>query len=321
MSQESAAGIVEASTIRKGWWLAFARCADHAATFVTQVLIARWIGPDDFGDFAVALLVFTIVDGATESGVAAALVHRDIVERKHLDVAWTLSVIRGLTLGGLMLVTAPLIAALADAPAATPLIRWMALVPPLRALCSPAMVALERRLAYRRLACCSLIESAAMFAATIALVPVLDGAGPLVGGIIVGEIARLVASYAFAPHAPGLKVDRNATADLLRYGRWVTGSSIALLLLLYMDDAVVAGMLGAGALALYQLAYQVAGMPASETSMVVGQVAFTAMSRLATSRQRLALDAPELRVGRIPGDSHGRRPRGDGRTAHRCAPR
>jgi PST family polysaccharide transporter/lipopolysaccharide exporter len=68
----------------------------------------------------------------------------------------------------------------------------------------------------------------------------------------------------------------------------VTGSSIALLLLLYMDDAMVAAMLGAGALAVYQMAYQVAGIPASEISLVVGEVAFTSMSRLRDEPARLA---------------------------------
>jgi PST family polysaccharide transporter/lipopolysaccharide exporter len=85
--------------------------------------------------------------------------------------------------------------------------------------------------------------------------------------------------------------------QLLRYGRWVTGSSIALLALLYMDDAVVATTLGAGSLAIYGIAYQVAGVPATEISLVAGQVAFNAMARVREDRERLAryfLDSYEL---------------------------
>jgi PST family polysaccharide transporter/lipopolysaccharide exporter len=139
-----------------------------------------------------------------------------------------------------------------------------------------------------------------MFAVTLALVPVLAGPWPLVVGIIAGEVGRLVASYALAPHRPRSSFDRARVADLLRYGRWVTGSSIALLFLLYMDDAMVAGLLGAGALAVYQVAYQIAGIPASEISLVVGEVAFTSMARLRDEPARLArsfLQSYELVAG------------------------
>jgi len=149
-------------------------------------------------------------------------------------------------------------------------------------------VTLQRGLAYKRLAIASLVETVAMFAVTLALVPVLDGPWPLVVGIIAGEVGRLIASYALAPHRPRSSFDRARVADLLRYGRWVTGSSIALLFLLYMDDAMVATLLGAGALAVYQVAYQIAGIPASEISHVVGEVAFTSMARLRSEPARLA---------------------------------
>jgi O-antigen/teichoic acid export membrane protein len=187
-----------------------------------------------------------------------------------------------------MLLAAPLVAAWVGSPESTALIRWLAVVPVLRAASSPALVTLQRSLAYRRLAACSLVETVAMFVATLALIPVLDGPWPLVGGIIVGELGRVVASYAFAPHRPRSRFQRARATELLRYGRWVTGSSIALLLLLYMDDAVVAGVLGAASLAVYQLAYQIAGVPASEISMVVGEVAFTSMARIRDEPARLA---------------------------------
>jgi O-antigen/teichoic acid export membrane protein len=288
---------ISAATIRRGWWLALARTSDHAVTFGLQVLIARWVGPAEFGALATALLVVTILDSLTESGLAAALVHRSEVDDEHLDVAWTIGILRGVGLALLMLAIAPAIADLVDAPDATGLIRVLAVVPVLRSLRSGALPVLERRLAFGRMALCGLAESTVLLLGTLCLMSFVAGVAPLVAGVVLGECARVLASYAVARHRPRLRFDAVIAGQLLRYGRWVTGSSIALLALLYMDDAVVGATLGAASLAVYAIAYQVAGVPATEISLVGGQVAFNAMARVRDDRTRLTryfLDSYEL---------------------------
>ena len=78
--------------------------------FAQGVVVARLLAPSDFGVFAVALVVHSIVVNVSELGVSAALIRDDEDEaRAGAPTVATIAIVTSLVLGALMALTAPLL--------------------------------------------------------------------------------------------------------------------------------------------------------------------------------------------------------------------
>jgi O-antigen/teichoic acid export membrane protein len=100
----------------------------------------------------------------------------------------------------------------------------------------------------------------------------------LVAGRLAGAAVRLLASYLLAPRRPRLVWDRRELRELRAYGKWLTASSICLLVLGQGDGTYVGKVFGASALAFYQWAYRLSNLPATAISEVIALVMFPAYS-------------------------------------------
>ena len=102
---------------RSAAWSTLDVMVGRGGQFAQGVVIARLLAPDDFGVFAVALVVHAIVINVSELGVSAALIRDDddTVRRSAPTVA-TIAIVTSFVLGALMAVTAPLLARLLGSP-------------------------------------------------------------------------------------------------------------------------------------------------------------------------------------------------------------
>ncbi len=88
-------------------WSALNVIASRSSQFLVGIVVARIVSPNDFGVFAVALVVQAIVINVSELGVSAALV-RDTANARFLaPTVATLSIANSALLTVLMIATAP----------------------------------------------------------------------------------------------------------------------------------------------------------------------------------------------------------------------
>jgi PST family polysaccharide transporter/lipopolysaccharide exporter len=164
-------------------------------------------------------------------------------------------------------------------------------------LCSIGLVLLRRELEFRKLAYLELgSEILSLCTAVIAAV-LLRNAWALVVAVLSKVFIVLAGSYLVHPYRPRLRWQGPAAKDLLGYGRYILGAGIANYFLTQGDNAVVGRMLGTAALGLYGMAYNLANMPSTTITSVIGQVAFPAYAKLQHDRQ--ALVGAYLRVLKV----------------------
>jgi O-antigen/teichoic acid export membrane protein len=85
------------------------RIAIRGAQLLRTVILARLLAPDDFGLMAMATITILLVESLSRTGFRNALVQFDRDIDDHIDTAWTVEVLRGVVLGGLVFAGAPLI--------------------------------------------------------------------------------------------------------------------------------------------------------------------------------------------------------------------
>jgi len=244
------------------------------------VILARILAPDDFGTMGVALLTMGALQTFSESGFHAALVQKKENIREYLDSAWTVSVLRGGVLAGLLWLVAPFAVEFFDAPAALPIVRVIAAALLVQGCTNVAVVLFQRELEFHRQFVYQALGTFVDFAVAVGCAWWLGSVWALVWGLLAGETTRMIASYLVHDYRPRFRLDRQKLAELWRYGRWILGSTVLTFLLTQGDDIVVGRLIGASALGLYLMAYRISNLPATEFSKLVATVTFPAFAKI-----------------------------------------
>jgi O-antigen/teichoic acid export membrane protein len=272
---------LDTKIMRSSAWAVLGYGGTQALSFVTMLVMARLLAPDDFGVVALALAILAVAQVAQESGLGAALiVHRGDLRR----AAASVSVCSPLIACGLYLVcfaAAPVVAEIFDEPQLTSVMRVMALGLVLRGLTIMPLSLLQRGMQFRSITVMELFAGVAQAATAIALG--LSGAGvwSLVAGQLALGFAQLVLAWCLTPLRPSPFEARLKTLrGLMRFGRHVGIANLINYGNANSEGIVVGRVLGATALGYYTIASRHATMPVNVIGHILGRGVFPALSRV-----------------------------------------
>lgn len=247
-------------------------------TFAIGVALARILGPDDFGTFAVALLALTAVLSFNELGVSLAIVRWPESPRAIAPTVQTLCTISSVTFFLVAAAFAPAFCSAMGAPEATDVVRLLGFSVVINGLVATPAALLQREFrAGRRLLIDQIMSWGSAF---ISIGCALGGMGAMSLGVgrVVGAVAGAVLFVIFEPIKFGY--DREIARRLLKFGLPLAGSSVVLFSVVYVDQFVVGSVIGPVALGLYVLAFQVSNWPVNVFSRPVRDVSPAAFARL-----------------------------------------
>lgn len=269
-----------ASVARAGIFVLAGNIVLRLAGFIRAILIARLLAPDEVGRFALVAAILGVFEVVTHPGIHDALVQGDEVGEQKIRTGWTLLIVRGLLLSGVVYATADWASVMVREPTISPLIRWMAVIPFVRSLASMDIPLQRRVLNMRAVMTNLLIGSLVETLATVLFAIRWHDASALVVGAICGAVVQSAASYGAGAFRPRLGVAIAEARELLLYARWRFLWGIFFYVSTQGDDLVVGRVLGVAPLGFYRVAYRLGFFPASITMSTVDQVTFPALARL-----------------------------------------
>jgi lipopolysaccharide exporter len=269
-------------------WSAASTVARFALQLMAQVVLARTLGPDIFGVFAIGMVVLTFATFVSGFGFSWSLLQRATLSDEDVRFAWTWQIIVGLATMLALYLLAPLLAAYFREPRAQSVIEWLSLACLLTAAAAPATYLLQRDLNFRAVGLVQVGSYAAGYIA-VGLPMALMGQGEasLVAAWLVQAAVQLAASYALKPHAVRPLFWYAGARSAVGTGHTVFFTNIVNWLLNNLDRVLIGRLLNAQALGLYNVAYNLATMP---NTLLLGalQPAFLAAGA------RLQNDLPRL---------------------------
>jgi PST family polysaccharide transporter len=270
-------------------WTSLGTGGQAVLQLVVLAILARLLTPADFGLAAAALVVVGFSAVFSQLGIGPAVVQRLDLEVSHLRAAFTISVLLGLLLGGLVWGTAPLVALFFRLDGLTPLLRVLAFVFPVQGLSVVADSLLQRELRFRGLAAVEVVTVAAGYGAVgVPLAALGFGAWALVLAHLTQNVLRTVLLFALRPHPVRPLLAPRPCADLLYFGGGYTASRFSNYAAGQSDNLVVGRWLGAEALGVYGRAYQLMAGPAVVFGNILDRVLFPTMAQLQREPERLA---------------------------------
>jgi O-antigen/teichoic acid export membrane protein len=270
-------------------WTGWGRVANAALQLGIVGVLARLLSPADFGVVSAALIVVGLSSIVSQIGLGPAIVQRRDLEPRHLDTAFTASVLLGILLGAVVWIVAPFVASVVRIPAAAPVLRALALTFPIQGLGLVSEALLRRDLAFRWLANRDVIAYAVGYGGVGVTLAVL-GWGPW--ALVAGQLAQtaLRTAMLLIAHPPRRRGAGEwlAFRELMYFGGGFTIARLANYAALQGDNVVVGYALGPSALGVYGRAYQLMAAPAHGIGLVLDSVLFPAMAKVQDDAARLA---------------------------------
>jgi PST family polysaccharide transporter len=189
----------------------------QAASFLIFLVLARVIGPAQYGIFAIAMALFTLLTIVQYYGFADAIVQRARIDDCFLDTVFWCDLILSLGLIGLAQAVAGFAAGLFGDPVLEPMIRVLSVLSLLQAAVTVPTALCRRALQMQVLAARTLLSYLAGGCVGVILAFRGYGVWALVDSQVVQYVVILCVMYWRSPWRPGFHGDTRALRELLRF--------------------------------------------------------------------------------------------------------
>ncbi len=273
-------GTLKNRVFRAGFWVFFSSSLLILLSLARNIILARLLFPEIFGLMGICLMVLRGVELFTETGFAAALIHRQENYEEAKETAFTLIVIRGFFLTLLLFAFSPFIASYYGKIELSALIKVLALTIVFKSFGNINIITNQKNLDFKKITLFQQFISVLDFSITITLAFFLKNIWALVIGQVITSILGAALSYFFIPGRLKFYFDKNIAKSLFGYGKYVTGITIVLFTASEIDNAFIGKILGMDMLGYYVIAYSLANLPATHISKIASRIMFPAYSSI-----------------------------------------
>lgn len=275
----------EAEPLRKTagralWWSVANNIVGRLGTTLVGIVLARILVPEDYGAYAVALVVLNALWSVNELGVSLAIVRwpGDVGR-----IAPTVSTVALGTSALLWVVTffvAPLVADALKSPDAVWIIRVLALAIMIDAVTAVPAACMTRDFMQRERMLVDMAGFLTGAVTSIALAVAGFGAWAFVCSVLLGNVVNAVFIVRCAPRRTKFGFDRQIARELIGFGLPLALASLLMVGLLNIDYVVIGAHLGPVALGFYLLAFNLSAWPVNMFSTPARRISLPLFARL-----------------------------------------
>ena len=267
-------------TIRGG----LARGCAQAAYFVIRLgsfmILARLLGPKDFGLVGMVTAFTGVLDLFRDFGLSVATVQRTNVTEEQISTLFWINIVFGAVLAVITLAMAPVIAAFYHEPRLVGVTAALALGFVFNAAGIQHSAILQRNMRFTTMAVIGVTAMA--LGTTVAIIGARAGYGywALVANTVSIPLMVTIGSWLATRWIPSKPHRRSGIRSILRFGGAVTFNGLVVYAATNLEKVLLGRFWGPTAIGIYGRAYQLVNIPISNLNTAAGEVAFSALSRL-----------------------------------------
>ena len=268
-------------------WGAVGKVGTLTINFLTNLVLARLLMPEDFGAIAMLAIFLAVSNIFIQGGLGAALIQKKNPERRDYSTVfyWNLAV--ALVFYLILYVSAPLIADYYALPLVKPLLRVQSVVLIIQSFSIVQYTQLQKQMNFKAL---SIRNMAAALAGTLIAIPLaLRGFGPwsLVASAILASIVNVLLLWKMSSWRPSWEFSLDSLKNLFSFGGLMLLSSLAETLYTNLQGLIIGKRFSASDLGYFSQAKKLEEIPVTGLSSIVNDVTFPAFSSLQDDSERL----------------------------------
>lgn len=263
--------------------IAFGVGATNVLRIASSMTLTRLLDSSAYGVVGVITSVAFMLGMLSDVGIYDFLVrHREGEERKFLDQVWTIRLIRGVTLTVVMILIAKPITIFLGKPQLAPVVMVWSLSFFLDGLSSLAFATAVRHQKLWRLSSMELAANVSTLIVSITLAAITHSYWAMIGGMLMGQVIKLILSYALFPQSRRRwHFNAARSREMWGFSRYIAMSSILSLAILQSDKVVLARIMPLSSYGLYAIAVTLAAAPAGLSIPYATRVLLSVYSKTA----------------------------------------
>lgn len=261
-------------------WLVLLRYSARIIDILKYFIIARILSPSEIGNFMLATTVVIIIDALSDTGLQFAFIQKQASISQYAKTLWIISILRGLTLSLVILVTSPIFSYFFSSPQLLTLLISISILPLIKGFQSPYVVLFQKNLNFKKEFYFRFfpIITASILAIVFSLM--FKNALGLVVAVIIGGLLETIFSFTVTKTKFKTPFSLKRAKYLFHYGKHLTMGSIFTLLMTQADSLFVGKVFGASLLAAYELSFKLANVAFTEITDIISRVAFPLYSKI-----------------------------------------
>lgn len=243
-------------------------------------VLARILTPSQFGTYGIALLTLGLLEMLTETGVNIFLIQEKSKIKSYLNSSWAVSIIRGLLIGFIIILSTFFIPKFFNIPHVRNLLYLISFVAIIRGFINPMKVNFQKELEFKKV---FFFQGFLYFIdaiTAIGLALAFRHESSLVFGMLLAALTEVIISFIIFKDKPKFIFEKKKFLKVINSGKWVTGASIASYIFQNIDNAVIGKLMGATSLGFYQQSYSIATLPVTAVSDIYNKVMFPIYSKM-----------------------------------------
>lgn len=270
------------------FWGGFGSAMRAALQIGTQIILARLLGPAEYGVFAVAAIVISFSRFFSDIGISYGLIQKKTVTADDIRFVFTWQVILGSTVGGAVFLLAGPLSGFFKEPRLLDVLRAASAICLISALGSPSINLLKRDLDFKSVQASQVYSY--IFGYVVVGIPMaLAGmqVWALIGAFVGNELMSLILLYRRARHPLGFKLRHGEDGGLLVYGARVFITNIQNWIISNIDRVIIGRMFPGAQIGLYSVSYNLVSNPALTIINVIQSALFSTSARVQDDVDRL----------------------------------
>jgi O-antigen/teichoic acid export membrane protein len=268
-------------------WGAVGKVGTLTINFLTNLVLARLLMPEDFGAIAMLAIFLAVSNIFIQGGLGAALIQKKNPEHRDYSTVFYWNLVVAVIFYLILYVSAPFIADYYALPLVKPLLRVQSLVLIIQSFSIVQYTQLQKQMNFKALA---IRNMAAALAGTLIAIPLaLRGFGPwsLVASAILASIVNVLLLWKMSTWRPTWEFSFDSLKSLFSFGGLMLLSSLAETLYTNLQGLIIGKRFSASDLGYFSQAKKLEEIPVTGLSSIVNDVTFPAFSSLQDDSERL----------------------------------
>ncbi len=252
---------------------------------VNTILLARLLTPEDFGLIAIGVVIIQILENMSDLSISRAVVKFRDASSEVFDTLFTISLIRGVIVMGIMFALALPAAAFYEDVRITNIFLALGLVSMVKSFRNPRFFEFERDLDFSREFIVSILTKIASVAVSIIVALIFRTYWAIILGIAAGTTMEVILSFVFRAYRPRLSF--KAFNQLIGFMGWLSASSVVIALNNKIGPLVLGRIVGAGPTGSYYIGVQLSNLVGREFAAPIVRALYPGLSSLQGQHLRM----------------------------------
>jgi len=273
--------------IRGGSAKVLAQAANFSLRVGSLMILARLLDPKDFGLIGMVTAITGVLSLFRDFGLSSATIQRVEVTAQQISTLFWINVLVGAGLCALLATASPIVAWFYHEPRLVLVTLALSSGFLFNALGIQHSAMLQREMRFTILSTIDVISLAASVVVGVGMAFAGFGYWSLVAMTVVPPFVATIGLWIATRWVPGPPARNAGIRSMVRFGGLVTLNGLIYYVAYNLDKVLLGRFWGAEAIGVYGRAYQLVSIPTDNLNSAVGEVAFSALSRVQNDIVRL----------------------------------